>query len=58
MPVLRKSPCRWFQPTLDLWLESGRWEQYGRTAFRITDRGDRQFVLGPTHEKVGHGHHP
>ena len=36
----------------DLWLESGRWEQYGPELLRITDRGDRQFVLGPTHEEV------
>ncbi|MBW5407875.1 proline--tRNA ligase [Morganella morganii] len=36
----------------DLWQESGRWEQYGPELLRITDRGDRQFVLGPTHEEV------
>ena len=36
----------------DLWLESGRWEQYGPELLSITDRGDRQFVLGPTHEEV------
>lgn len=36
----------------DLWQESGRWEQYGPELLRITDRGDRPFVLGPTHEEV------
>lgn len=36
----------------DIWLESGRWEQYGPELLRIKDRGDRAFVLGPTHEEV------
>lgn len=36
----------------DLWLESGRWEQYGPELLRFVDRGDRPFVLGPTHEEV------
>ncbi len=36
----------------DLWQESGRWEQYGPELLRLTDRGDRPFVLGPTHEEV------
>ncbi len=36
----------------DLWQESGRWEQYGPELLRIVDRGDRAFVLGPTHEEV------
>ncbi|MCO8051333.1 proline--tRNA ligase [Proteus penneri] len=36
----------------DLWLESGRWEQYGPELLRFSDRGERQFVLGPTHEEV------
>lgn len=36
----------------DLWQESGRWEQYGPELLRITDRGERPFVLGPTHEEV------
>ncbi|EKT53398.1 proline--tRNA ligase [Providencia sneebia] len=36
----------------DLWLESGRWEQYGPELLRFTDRGERPFVLGPTHEEV------
>lgn len=36
----------------DLWVESERWEQYGPELLRFTDRGDRPFVLGPTHEEV------
>ncbi|WP_350306768.1 proline--tRNA ligase [Photorhabdus viridis] len=36
----------------DLWQESGRWEQYGPELLRFADRGDRPFVLGPTHEEV------
>lgn len=36
----------------DLWQESGRWEQYGPELLRFVDRGDRAFVLGPTHEEV------
>ncbi|OBW96656.1 proline--tRNA ligase [Gallibacterium anatis] len=36
----------------DLWQESQRWEQYGPELLRFTDRGDRPFVLGPTHEEV------
>ncbi|MGB2537865.1 proline--tRNA ligase [Hafnia paralvei] len=36
----------------DLWQESGRWEQYGPELLRFVDRGERPFVLGPTHEEV------
>ncbi|EMH6174590.1 proline--tRNA ligase [Proteus mirabilis] len=36
----------------DLWQESGRWEQYGPELLRFTDRGERPFVLGPTHEEM------
>lgn len=36
----------------DIWQESGRWEQYGPELLRFTDRGERAFVLGPTHEEV------
>lgn len=36
----------------DLWQESGRWEQYGPELLRISDRSERPFVLGPTHEEV------
>jgi prolyl-tRNA synthetase len=36
----------------DLWKESGRWEQYGKELFRLKDRHDRDYCLGPTHEEV------
>ncbi len=36
----------------DLWQESGRWSQYGPELLRFNDRGERPFVLGPTHEEV------
>jgi len=36
----------------DLWEESGRWEDYGPELLRLSDRHDRPFVLGPTHEEV------
>lgn len=39
------------QPS-ELWIESGRWNAYGDEMFRITDRHNRQFCLGPTHEEV------
>ncbi len=36
----------------DLWLESGRWEEYGKELLRFKDRHDRDYCLGPTHEEV------
>jgi len=36
----------------DLWVESGRWDAYGKELMRLTDRHDRDFCLGPTHEEV------
>ncbi|BES86014.1 proline--tRNA ligase [Pectobacterium araliae] len=36
----------------DLWVESGRWDQYGPELLRFVDRGERPFILGPTHEEV------
>jgi len=39
------------QPS-DLWQKSGRWDQYGPELFRLRDRNDRQFCLGPTHEEI------
>ncbi len=43
MPVL--SPA-------ELWMESGRWNVYGKELMRVRDRNDRFFALGPTHEEV------
>ena len=31
---------------------SGRWEVFGPSMFRLKDRGDRDFCLGPTHEEL------
>ena len=36
----------------ELWIESGRWAQYGPELLRIKDRHDRDFCIGPTHEEV------
>ncbi len=36
----------------ELWQESGRWEQYGPELLRITDRHNREFCYGPTHEEI------
>ena len=36
----------------DLWMESGRWQQYGPELLRFRDRNDRDCCLGPTHEEV------
>lgn len=43
MPVL--------QPA-ELWHESGRWGDYGPELMRLSDRHDRDFCLGPTHEEL------
>lgn len=32
--------------------ESGRWEVFGPEMFRLKDRNDRDFCLGPTHEEI------
>ena len=36
----------------ELWIESGRWGQYGKELLRLRDRKDGEFCLGPTHEEV------
>lgn len=36
----------------ELWQESGRWDVYGEEMFRLKDRNNREFCLGPTHEEV------
>lgn len=35
-----------------LWQESGRWEDFGPEMFKLQDRKDQFFTLGPTHEEV------
>ncbi|NLE26306.1 MAG: proline--tRNA ligase [Clostridiaceae bacterium] len=32
--------------------ESGRWDVFGPEMFRLKDRNDRDFCLGPTHEEI------
>ena len=36
----------------ELWQESGRWSAYGPEMWRVRDRNDREFCLGPTHEEI------
>ena len=36
----------------ELWRESGRWDAYGPEMWRLKDRNDREFCLGPTAEEV------
>ncbi|MFQ5480379.1 MAG: proline--tRNA ligase [Thermodesulfobacteriota bacterium] len=36
----------------ELWKESGRWDKYGPELLRVTDRHNREFCIGPTHEEV------
>ncbi len=35
----------------ELWRKSGRWSAYGPELMRLTDRHEREFALGPTHEE-------
>jgi prolyl-tRNA synthetase len=44
-----------FMPAIqpaELWQESRRWDAYGPELLRLTDRHDRKFCFGPTHEEV------
>ena len=36
----------------ELWVESGRWEAYGKELMRLRDRHNREMCLGPTHEEI------
>lgn len=36
----------------ELWQESGRYESYGPNLFKLKDRHERDFILGPTHEET------
>lgn len=36
----------------ELWEKSGRWEKYGPELLRISDRHDKAYCFGPTHEEV------
>ena len=36
----------------ELWIESGRWDVYGKELMRMKDRHNREMCLGPTHEEI------
>ncbi|WP_425060896.1 Proline--tRNA ligase [Sporomusa carbonis] len=36
----------------EMWQETGRWSVYGDEMFRLKDRHNRNFCLGPTHEEM------
>ncbi|MFU8836807.1 MAG: proline--tRNA ligase [Thiohalomonadaceae bacterium] len=36
----------------ELWQESGRWDTMGPEMLRLTDRHQREFCFGPTHEEI------
>lgn len=36
----------------ELWVESGRYDDYGKEMLRIKDRHERDILYGPTHEEV------
>ena len=36
----------------ELWIESKRWDFYGKELLRFKDRHGREFCYGPTHEEV------
>lgn len=36
----------------ELWEKSGRWSLYGAEMFKLSDRHEREFALGPTHEEL------
>lgn len=36
----------------ELWQETGRWDVFGPEMFKLKDRNDREYCLGPTHEEL------
>lgn len=36
----------------ELWIETNRWNVYGKELLRFKDRHDRDFCIGPTHEEA------
>jgi len=36
----------------ELWQESDRWDKYGPLLLRMSDRNNRDYCFGPTHEEV------
>ena len=53
---LNKAGCQEvFMPHMvpaEFWQQSGRWQKYGKELLRITDRHEREYCFGPTHEEV------
>jgi prolyl-tRNA synthetase len=43
MPILQPS---------EIWEKSGRWHVYGQEMFKLKDRHDHEYCLGPTHEEL------
>ena len=35
----------------ELWVATGRWDNFGPEMFKLNDRHEREFCLGPTHEE-------
>lgn len=51
----RAGAVEMLMPTIqsaDLWKETGRYDAYGPEMLRITDRGDREMLYGPTNEDM------
>ncbi|TCT35214.1 proline--tRNA ligase [Martelella mediterranea] len=51
----RSGAVELLMPTMqsaDLWMESGRYEAYGKEMLRITDRQERPMLFGPTNEEM------
>ncbi|WP_444214713.1 proline--tRNA ligase [Dialister succinatiphilus] len=36
----------------ELWQKTGRWDVFGPEMFKLKDRNDREYCLGPTHEEL------
>ncbi|MGN8834670.1 proline--tRNA ligase [Allisonella histaminiformans] len=36
----------------ELWQETGRWAVFGQEMFKLKDRHDHEYCLGPTHEEL------
>ncbi len=51
----RAGAVEMLMPTIqsaDLWIQSGRYDDYGKEMLRITDRHDREMLYGPTNEEL------
>lgn len=51
----RAGAVEMLMPTIqqaELWRESGRYDAYGKEMLRITDRGGREMLFGPTNEEM------